>query len=451
MPQSNIRKAASHIMVKATLFSKNCFVALMLVLGIMVFPYFVGFANAESSEDSLFTNPEMTNTQNLDFDENFAEAFSSVDDLKPNQDATHPVEDTFEKENPLLTDPETYYRAGVRDDKVIQPQFETCPKGQDACIKLSATMLSFVVSGYSLPGEPVEALIKKDIMWNKKVLIPQGSKLTGYVTESEVAEAIKDETTNSILAIQFEQLWLPNQKDAYSVNFKWRKEESKSVRLQHKIGDGLKGGLKGALQGAAKGLSLGGLYTAVNTYGATVIAPSAVGAFQGAAAQMRQTDYAIVLEEGEQLSFWLDPNGLKISSQKGGLVKPTTSTVLSAVTTTTASNTSQALINLVVTSVKLGADPFDEKNQLTVDFFVTNGLNKTLSALNVAIVDSFGKRYYLSPFADNKGYLVKFPALQNRQQQLTFSINNPQLEYSLVVYNPDQPNQVLAKASIPKL
>ena len=103
-----------------------------------------------------------------------------------------------------------------------------------------------------------------------------------------------------------------------------------------------------------------------------------------------------------------------------------------------------------IQQAKLALDPFEIQNQLTVTFDVSNLSARDLSAMNMAVVDEYGKRYFLSPFAANDAYKTVFKAKQKTHASLTFTIKNALEDYYLVFYNPAHPNEVLVKTGIPK-
>jgi hypothetical protein len=217
------------------------------------------------------------------------------------------------------------------------------------------------------------------------------------------------------------------------INLTWKMEDTSLIRLGRLVKEGAIGAGKGSLGGALAGLKAGGLQSAVSTYGATVLAGAGIGAILGARRQLKNTDNTLFLDENADLTLLADPHLLvpQVTYQPHLDAKVLNSGV-----------------KLKLISSQLANDPFGSKNQLNVRFELENHMNFPLGAMNIALIDSFGARAYISPFGNSGSYALKFPPLQKREQQLTFSIKSPQMHYNLVVFNPKQPQQQLAKIPI---
>lgn len=362
----------------------------------------------------------------------WGEETSGIDSFLPEINTQGLTPDTSE----TVVPEEEIYQAGVSRLFVEAPQLSVCAKGQSDCFRLKVKLLDFVASGYSVPGDIVEAVVLEETHSDKNVLIPKGAKLVGVVDES-VLDTSNKAAPKAVLSLKFDSLLSPTTSTPTPIPIQasWRRESHLLNLIGKGVTKGLMEGSVGAIKGALLGVGSGGLGMAVATQGSSLLTASGMGALMGIHKGLTNTSSAIVLNEGQVLSLSLSPTQ---SSQ----------TLLLSAQPTIAPLKEAQNLNVLVQQAKLTADPFDVQNQLTVTFDVSNLTAHDLSAMNMAVVDAYGKRYFLSPFAANDAYKTVFKAKQKTHASLTFTIKNALEGYYLVVYNPLRPSEVMAKTGI---
>jgi hypothetical protein len=353
-----------------------------------------------------------------------ADSSTSVDALLPSS-GSRALEDDYQDT----------YDAGVQTWVTPPAKLDLCSQAKQTgadCFGLTVKLLDFVASGYSFPGDRVEALVIKDTRSKDGVSIPAGSKLVGVVEESFLETQGK--APKAKLTLLFTELWTPHSQEPEPIRAEWRREANVLTVVGKGIGKSAVSGAKGALKGALSGIGM-----ALMTSGSSLITSSGLGALTGIHKGIMDTHSAIVLSEGEEIRLRLassDPKQtLLLSASPSMLVGPSPDT---------------ALVSLSDITAQLGVDPFATQNQLNVGFKLQNDLSDDIKAMNVAVVDDYGQRYFLSPFGGNHAYKTTFRAKQQTQAQLTFTVKAGQPQYYLVVYNPAKPTEVLLKTALPK-
>lgn len=376
-----------------------------------------------SSVDALTVSPRLNN--------------DNVSTLDPPELPTFPLSSTEE----VSTIKANVSRTS-ESSKITQCQKQT----DEDCPKLKIRLLDFIASGYSLPGENVEGLLSDDLKWNGVTVFPKGSKIHGEIIES-AAENNKTHQKPS-LSLRLQDLVLPNTdlpqspdiegdyQQRVDLNIYWAAPKSYLGNFTREMASALKGGLKGAYKGGSSALAMGGMQTAFLTHGVSVVGGSLVGAIWHGSKAFNEAHRAVILPEGTVITVAVSPQLLSSAVSAENLPKL-------AIT-----NLDASPIKITVQHATLGADPFAVNNQLTVGFDLNNTLPKELSSFHLALIDNFGERYYLSPFAASEGYKTKFPAYQTSHAEMTFTIKSNAANYYLVVFSPDKNQKIIYKQPV---
>jgi hypothetical protein len=74
---------------------------------------------------------------------------------------------------------------------------------------INASLLNAVDSSRSKPGDTVTAIVNESVTYQRSVLVPKGSKITGHVVRTS-----GDTANTSALFVEFDRVTLPNGQDA---------------------------------------------------------------------------------------------------------------------------------------------------------------------------------------------------------------------------------------------
>ncbi|MEB3206001.1 MAG: hypothetical protein VKK59_01470 [Vampirovibrionales bacterium] len=306
---------------------------------------------------------------------------------------------------------------------VITDEFENQPMVNDDDIKpikpgseLEMTVTTELAPGMGVQtGDGFYGKVSKHFMVGNQVVIPKGSILHGTVTQMVDP---KFAGRNGHVSMKFDTLIttdgreIPIQGDYTSKDNKLTAAAKVAARS---AGYTLGGGLVGALLV----LRVGGLAAVTASQGYALAGGAAIGGAVGLTAAMVTKGKSFMLEPGAKLKVKLGE----------GMALPSMS-----MPDVLANDVKLSGLDVKLLGIKIANDPFGERREMTLSVDIQNQTEHTFSLFDVALEDDNGALFYPSPFGDSGLWFQKLKPNSRMSGNLTFSVNNPDLDHSLVFF-----------------
>lgn len=373
-------------------------------------------SNGQSEAPLLFDSPKDAQEENSQEDcDNQEDCLTSVDSIATPLEEHVPI-------SPLL---KGSVEKTFEPDVEFEPAF-TVAKGET----LILTMLDFLATGYNMPGDTFNAVVKQPVKQGGKTVIPAGSLVRGHIEGA--GDTAHSNAHKSRIELVFDYILLPNgQKIPLSSSY--NKKSSVLKAAAKRAAGGIGGTLTGAVKGVLVGLQFGGIEGAYLSNGFTLIAGGGIGAIAGLGKGLARTNDDVVLNEGDSIKVKLEQP----------LALPDTSGDPSDV----AQEFATEGLHMTVTDMKMVLDPFQVQNQIELNLSIDNETEYEFGQFDFVLEDSFGAVHQVSPFHKNAISFKTVPAHDHFEGSFLFSVNNPQFSHFLVVYKP-YTREVLAKVSL---
>ena len=289
--------------------------------------------------------------------------------------------------------------------------------------------VSQVLDGsFSLEGDEFFAEITSDVVSDKGVILPKGTIAHGKIMQ--VAEA-KRLGRNGYLDLSFDYLTTPDGREIpiegqMSTKLHPVKEVGKIVATD--IGYTAAGGLVGGMFA----LQALGPAAAVASHGYTLAGGAAIGGTVGLGMSLYRKGKNVLIAPGDEIRVKILSNvDLPVYKEEALLQKELTYPGL----------------DIRIANILYEKDPFGEANTITLSLSVTNMSKKTISGMDLALVNDYNMIFNPSIFGDTKLLFSQLKPGDRFAGKISFSVNNVKGTYWLVV-NDRAKNKPLVKLSL---
>ena len=289
--------------------------------------------------------------------------------------------------------------------------------------------VSQVLDGsFSLEGDEFFAEITSDVVSDKGVILPKGTIAHGTITQVSEAKRLG---RNGYLNLSFDYLTTPDGREIpiegkMSTKLHPVKEVGKIVATD--IGYTAAGGVVGGMFA----LQALGPAAAVASHGYTLAGGAAIGGTIGLGMSLYRKGKNVLIAPGDEIRVKILSNvNLPVYKDEALLQKELTYPGL----------------DIRIANILYEKDPFGEANTITLSLSVTNMSKKTISGMDLALMNDYNMIFNPSIFGDTKLLFSQLKPGDRFAGKISFSVNNVKGTYWLIV-NDRTKNKPLVKLSL---
>ena len=281
---------------------------------------------------------------------------------------------------------------------------------------INMTVSQVLDSSVSMEGDEFFAEVTSDVYGDKGIIIPKGTIAHGMLNGINNAKRLGRAAT---MTLSFDYLVTPDGREIPIEGRMTTKlhpvaETAKIVAqdVGYTIGGGAVGGLV-ALQWL-------GLEAAIASQGYTIAGGAAIGGAIGLGAALIRKGHEVMIAPGDQIKVKINtavdlpvynPEALK---QEELLYEGLT---------------------ISINNVKHEKDPFGEANTLTLSLLISNMSDKTLSGIDMALVNDYGVKFSPSIFGDTKLMFRQIKPGDRLIANVSFSVDNLNRNFWLTFFD----------------
>ncbi len=310
------------------------------------------------------------------------------------------------------------------NDELFTDKTDTLDK-KDVIIMTVSQVLD---GSFSLEGDEFFAEITSDVVSDKGVILPKGTIAHGKIVQ--VAEA-KRLGRNGYLDLSFDYLTTPDGREIpiegkMSTKLHPVKEVGKIVATD--IGYTAAGGVIGGMFA----LQALGPAAAIASHGYTLAGGAAIGGTVGLGMSLYRKGKNVLIAPGDEIRVKVLSNvDLPVYKEEALLQKELTYPGL----------------DIRIVNILYEKDPFGEVNTITLSLSVTNMSKKTISGMDLALMNDYNMIFNPSIFGDTKLLFSQLKPGDRFAGKISFSVNSVKGTYWLVV-NDRAKNKPLVKLSL---
>lgn len=289
--------------------------------------------------------------------------------------------------------------------------------------------VSQVLDGsFSLEGDEFFAEITSDVISDKGVILPKGTIAHGKIMQ--VAEA-KRLGRNGYLDLSFDYLTTPDGREIpiegkMSTKLHPVKEVGKIVATD--VGYTLAGGAMGGLFA----LQALGPAAAIASNGYTLAGGAAIGGTVGLGMSLYRKGKNVLIAPGDEIRVKVLSNvDLPVYKEEALLQK----------------ELKYPGLDIRIANILYEKDPFGEANTITLSLSITNMSKKTISGMDLALMNDYNMVFNPSIFGDTRLLFSQLKPGDRFAGKISFAVNNVKGTYWLMV-NDRAKNKPLAKISL---
>ncbi len=289
--------------------------------------------------------------------------------------------------------------------------------------------VSQVLDGsFSLEGDEFFAEITSDVVSDKGVILPKGTIAHGTITQ--VAEA-KRLGRNGYLNLSFDSLTTPDGREIpiegkMSTKLHPVKEVGKIVATD--IGYTAAGGVIGGMFA----LQALGPAAAIASHGYTLAGGAAIGGTVGLGMSLYRKGKNVLIAPGDEIRVKvLSDVNLPVYKEEALLKK----------------ELKYPGLDIRIANILYEKDPFGEANTITLSLSVTNMSKKTISGMDLALMNDYNMIFNPSIFGDTRLLFSQLKPGDRFAGKISFSVNSVKGTYWLIV-NDRAKNKPLVKLSL---
>ena len=333
--------------------------------------------------------------------------------------------------NPLAFATDVYQGHAEYDDNFARPQEELFTGKTETLEKrdvIHMTVSQVLDGSFSLEGDEFFAEITSDVIGDKGVILPKGTVAHGFITQTGEAKRLG---RNGFLNLKFDKLTTPDGREIdiegqMSTKGHPVKEAGKIVAtdLGYTAAGGLMGGLF-ALQAL-------GPAAAVASHGYTLAGGAAIGGTIGLGMSLVRKGKNVLISPGDEIKVKILSN-VDLPVYKEEALKK--------------EELNYPGLDIRISNILYEKDPFGEANTITLSLAISNMSDKTISGMDLVLMNDYNNVFNPSIFGDTKLFFSQLKPGDRYAGKISFSVHNVKGSYWLVVNNRAK-NKPLAKISL---
>ena len=333
--------------------------------------------------------------------------------------------------NPVVMASDTFQGHAEYDDNITRPQDDIFTGKTETLEKrdvIKMTVSQVLDGSFSLEGDEFFAEITSDVIGDKGVIIPKGTIAHGTITQTGEAKRLG---RNGFLNLKFDKLTTPDGREIdiegkMSTKGHPLKEAGKiaATDVGYTLGGGLLGGVF-ALQAL-------GPAAAIASHGYTIAGGAAIGGTIGLGMSLVRKGKNVLISPGDEIKVQI-LSDVQLPVYKEEALKQ--------------EELHYPGLDIRISNILYEKDPFGEANTITLSLSISNMSDKTISGMDLALVNDYNNVFNPSIFGDTKLLFSQLKPGDRYAGKISFSVHNVKGTYWLMVNNRAK-NKPLAKISL---
>ena len=293
---------------------------------------------------------------------------------------------------------------------------------------IEMTVSQVLDGSYSLQGDEFFAEITTDVIGDKGVIIPKGSIAHGLISQTGEAKRLG---RNGYIDLSFDTITTPDGREIpidgkMSTRMHPIKEAGKIIATD--IGYTTVGGLAGGVFA----LQALGIEAAIASNGYTVAGGAALGGTIGLGMSLYRKGKNVLIAPGDEIKVKV-LNEVELPVYREEALKQ--------------EELHYPGLEIRVANILFEKDPFGEVNTITLSVSITNMSKKTISGMDMLLINDYNAVYNPSIFGDTRLLFSQIKPGDRFAGKISFAVNNVKGSYWLAV-NDRAKNKLLAKVSL---
>lgn len=333
--------------------------------------------------------------------------------------------------NPIAMAQDTFQGHAQYDDKFERINEDLFTDKTDTLDKkdvITMTVSQVLDGTFSLEGDEFFAEITSDVVSDKGVILPKGTIAHGTIIQ--VGEA-KRLGRNGYLNLSFDYLTTPDGREIpiegkMSTKLHPVKEAGKIIATD--IGYTAAGGVIGGMFA----LQALGPAAAIASHGYTIAGGAAIGGTVGLGMSLYRKGKNVLIAPGDEIKVRVLSNvNLPVYKEEALLQK----------------ELKYPGLDIRIANILYEKDPFGEVNTITLSLSITNLSKKTISGMDLALMNDYNAIFNPSIFGDTRLLFSQLKPGDRFAGKISFSVNSVKGTYWLIV-NDRAKNKPLVKISL---
>ena len=281
---------------------------------------------------------------------------------------------------------------------------------------IKMTVSQVLSTGYTEEGDEFFAEITNDVEGEKGVILPAGTIAHGTVKEIEGSKRLG---RDGWIEVSFDYLITPDGREIPiqgQMSTKLNPVVGTSKVIAKSAGYTAAGGLVGGLLA----LNIFGLPAAVLSQGYTLAGGAAVGGAVGMGMALYKKGKDVLISQGDEIRVKIT-QGVDLPVFKKEALKQEEFVCEG--------------LNIKITNIDIGEDPFGEMNTITVALVITNLTDKYFTGFDISMVNDLNASFYPSVFGDTTLMFSKIKPGDRLAGRISFSVDNVKRKHWLVIYD----------------
>lgn len=298
------------------------------------------------------------------------------------------------------------------DKKMYTGKTETLEK-RDV---IEMTVSQVLDGSFSLEGDEFFAEVTNDVVGDKGIIIPKGTVAHGTITQTSEAKRLG---RDGHLSLSFDYLVTPDGREI-PIEGKMSTKLNPVVGTSKVIAKSAGYTAVGGVVGGFLALNMFGLPAAVASQGYTLAGGAAVGGAVGLGMALYRKGKDVLISPGDEIRVKIT-KGVELPVFKTEALKQKEFVCDG--------------LNVKITNIDYGEDPFGEKNTITIAIVITNLTDKYFTGFDISLVNDLNASFYPSVFGDTTIMFSKIKPGDRVAGRISFSVDNIKRKHWLVFYD----------------
>lgn len=293
---------------------------------------------------------------------------------------------------------------------------------------IKMTVSQVLSSGYTEEGDEFFAEISSEVEGEKGVILPAGTIAHGTVKEIQGSKRLG---RDGWIEVNFDYLITPDGREIPiqgNMSTKLNPVVGTSKVIAKSAGYTAVGGVVGGFLA----LNMFGLPAAIVSQGYTLAGGAAVGGAVGMGIALYRKGKDVLISPGDEIRVKITKAVDLPVFKKEALIQE--EFVCDG-------------LNIKITNIDFGEDPFGEMNTITVAIVITNLTDKYFTGFDISMVNDLNASFYPSVFGDTTLMFSKIKPGDRLSGRISFSVDNIKRKHWLVIYDRME-RKPIAKISI---
>ncbi len=299
-----------------------------------------------------------------------------------------------------------------RQEEIFTGEIETLER-KDV---INMTVSQVLDGSFSMEGDEFFAEVTTDVIGNKGVIIPKGTIAHGSIIESGDAKSMG---RSAWIEMDFDYLITPDGREIpieghMSTKLNPIVETSKIIAQD--VGYTAAGGVVGGFVA----LNLLGLEAAIASQGYTLAAGAAVGGVYGLGMALVRKGHNVLIAPGDEIKVKIKSDVELPVYREEALMQH---------------ELFYPGLEIFISNIKHEKDPFDVTNTITLTVMITNRSDKTLSGLDMALINDYNAVFRPSIFGDTKIMFKQIKPGEKIVGDISFAVDNINRNFWLTFFD----------------